>query len=95
MNYSQAVKGFEEGYRDRYKVEFPVIFNLCDFNRKSVLEIGAGRDGYFPEKVLGFVKKYMATDISQDILDELKKKVNVETRVCRAENFLFQINPLI
>jgi ubiquinone/menaquinone biosynthesis C-methylase UbiE len=89
MDYAEALRRFGECYKDRYSVEFPLMLELCSFEGKNILEIGAGREGYFPSQVLEKVKRYVATDISEDILDELAGHVNVDTGVCRAESLPF------
>jgi len=89
MNYKEALMKFSQYYEDRYSVEFPTIFSLCDFKDKSILEIGSGEEGYFVKEVLKLTDKIVASDVSNDILNELRKNVNVETKVCRAENLPF------
>lgn len=81
-----------EYYKDRYSVEFPTIFSLCCFKNKSILEIGSGREGYFIIDALKLTDRIVASDISSEILDDLKKNVNVETKVCNAENLPFSEN---
>jgi len=89
MRYSEAYRKFSECYKDRYAIEFPAIFSLCNFKGKSVLDVGAGKEGHFPKKVKKSVKRYVATDVSRNILNELRKVVNVETKVCKAEKLPF------
>lgn len=46
MEYQETLIKFSQFYKDRYSVEFPTIFGLCNFKGKSVLEIGPA-EGYF------------------------------------------------
>jgi ubiquinone/menaquinone biosynthesis C-methylase UbiE len=90
MDYDKALERFGECYKDRQSVEFPTIFRLCDFRDKTILEIGAGRAGYFPKAAAPLAMRYVATDVSREILDELVSNVGVETKVCRAEKLPFK-----
>jgi len=83
---------FSESYRDRYSIEFPTIFGICNFKNKRVLEIGSGREGYFVKEALKLTNKIVASDISIDILNDLKKTVEVENVVCNAEDLPFSDN---
>ncbi len=92
MEYTKALDLFGKYYIDRYSVEFPTIFSLCDFKGKSVLELGAGQWGYFAKEAIKVACNYVATDISVSILRKLKQNVKVKTTVCRAESLPFPDN---
>jgi ubiquinone/menaquinone biosynthesis C-methylase UbiE len=89
MKYSEAYAKFTKAYKDRYTVEFPTIFGMCNFRNKSVLEIGAGSEGFFIKEAIKITKKYTACDISRAILNKLKKNIDVETKVCGGEKLPF------
>ncbi len=89
MKYVIALRKFGECYLDRYRKEFPVIFSMCSFRGKSVLEIGSGEEGYFIKAALKKTKHILATDISEGILKKLRKNVHINTKVCRAEKLPF------
>ena len=92
MNYKEALMKFSKYYKDRCSVEFPTIFNLCNFRNKSVLEVGSGKEGYFVKEVLKLTDEIVASDASDDILNELRKNVIVKTKICKAEKLSFPNN---
>jgi len=63
MNYKEALRKFSKYYKDRYSVEFPTIFSLCNFRNKSVLEIGPA-EGYFVKEVSKLTNKITTSDAS-------------------------------
>jgi SAM-dependent methyltransferase len=63
MKYEEALMKFSKCYKDRYSVEFPTIFNLCDFRNKSILEIGPA-EGYFVKEVSKLTSKISTSDAS-------------------------------
>ncbi len=87
MNHTEALEEYEKYYKDREK-EFSIIFDMCDFSRKKVLEIGSGRWGHFVEKVKE-IADITASDISKEELEILKSKFDVETRVFDAREIPF------
>jgi len=90
MNYEEALEKFGEYYRDRYTKEFPMIMNMCGFFNRTVLEIGAGKEGYFPIKFQNIIKDYMATDVSKAALMDLQEKIpDIKIKTCNAEKLPF------
>jgi hypothetical protein len=89
MEHDVAMKRFGEYYKDRDRVEFPLIFSMCDFSGKTVLEIGSGGEGFFIRRVLHKAKQVVASDTSEEALSELKKDFDIDTRVCSAEKLPF------
>lgn len=89
MDYEQALHEFGIYYKDRYRVEFPLILKMCRFDGKSVLEIGSDSEGHFIKHIRSRSKSILATDISDNILERLRSRVDVKTKVCRAEKMLF------
>ena len=79
MDLTEALEEYEKYYADR-KREFSIIFSMCNFSGKKVLEIGSGRWGHFAEKVKG-IADFTASDKSQKEMDILKTKFDVNTRV--------------
>jgi len=63
MEYQEALIKFSHYYKDRYSVEFPTIFSLCNFKNKSILEIGSA-EGYFVKEVSKLTNKINTTDVS-------------------------------
>jgi len=90
MDYAQALENYEKYYIDREK-EFSIIFNMCDFSGKLVLEIGSGRWGHFVELVKD-ISDLTASDISSEEIEILKKKFDVTTRVFDANKIPFTDN---
>ncbi len=89
MNYKDALTKFSQYYKDRYFIEFPTIFNLCNLRNKKVLEVGSGRKSYFLKELFKLTKNVVASDISNEILKELKRKIRIKTKVCSAEKLPF------
>jgi len=92
MKYEEALNILTKRYKRREDVEFPKIFKMCDFSQKTVLEIGAGCTGLFIKEAKKVCKSYLATDVSAEMLEELKKHVDVKTQVADAENLPFPDN---
>ena len=90
MDYKNALKKFGNYYLSRYDTEFPMIFSMCDFKGKSVLEIGSGNEGHFLKELTKYTDKIVATDISKEILDDLRKNVSIKTKVCKGEKLPFE-----
>jgi hypothetical protein len=89
MEHGAALKRFEECYKDRDSVEFPLIFSMCKFSGKTVLEIGSGGEGLSIERILPKAKRVFVTDTSEDMLSGLKQRFGIGARVCRAEKLPF------
>lgn len=90
MDYSDAMQKLNAAYRDRDD-ELRTVFMMCDFSNKKIAEIGAGSEGYFIKVLLNHTpaKNIIATDISWEILDMLRKNVNVKTKKCYAHDLHF------
>jgi len=88
MEYDAALAEFGKCYMDQRK-EFAIIFQLCDFRKKFILEIGSGSECHFIKELLKKTTNIMATDISEKKLQELEKKLKVQTKACSAETLPF------
>jgi hypothetical protein len=90
MDYEAGLKRFGECYKDRDRVEFPLIFSMCEFSGKTVLEIGSDREGISIERILEKAKSMFATNIREDVLAGLKGRFGIGARVCMAEKLPFE-----